>query len=402
MTRILLNSKEYDLEDIQENPSLYVPALERAKIAPGFANCLCCAARPKLVVRRLGSGFILARWPLTGTEHDKETCTFYDDERRLLPGAGSANEAFIPGPTGLNAKLDVSVTVRTAGPRPAAGGSVSTGAGAGRRTAGLLAFLEYLWEGANLHKWYGDRYRSWSTCFSRLSEQVDGGMINSQPMSEILHVMEPFAEDRKGEIDARFQTFLDGIVRGPDHSRRGFLLCEIKEWRSSKFGYQVFIRQSHLARIFISKNLHDASAKSFAGAWTCVGAPDRRNVALLVLERNSAGTLNVVDMAAMLLSKAYLPCDSSYEVELAERLVAEARRFTKPLRHVGATEVHPDFVLNDTHPETVIEVYGMTGNAKYDARKLEKQAHYAAHSVRCVEWVPATTPLSSLALPRAG
>ncbi|CAB3806430.1 hypothetical protein LMG28138_05807 [Pararobbsia alpina] len=377
---------------MQEDPSRFAAELERAKRIDGHANCLCSASRPKLVVRALGAGLILARWPNTGNEHDKDHCTFFEDERRSAPGVFDAADPFIPGPTGLNAKLDVSVTVRTSGPVPG-GGSTARRAGTQRRSAGLLAFLEYLWEGANLHKWHGDRYRSCGTCFSRLSAQIDGGSINSKPMSGIVHVMEPFAEDRKAEIDARFQSFLGRVVRDKETRRRGSLLCEIKEFKPRKYGFQVLIRQSNLARLFMSQQLHDKLAASFAGAFSAIGDTSRRNAALLVLERSASGTLTLVDAAAMLLSRTYLPCDSSYEVALANRLVDESRRFTKPLRHVGDAATHPDFILNDVCPETVIEVYGMSGNVEYEARKLEKRRHYAASGVTCIEWEPTTTHL---------
>jgi hypothetical protein len=401
MLRIIVGSDEYELEDVQENPARFAVEFKRAKITPGYATCLCATERRQLVIRRLGTGFILARWPPTGTAHDKNTCTFYDDERRSPPGAATPDDPFFVGPTGLNAKIDVSTTIRTADPVPGSGSSSDTGGSASRRSAGLLTFLEYLWGGANLHKWFGDRYRSWGTCFARLSEQIEGGQLNSHPMARIMHVMEPFTEERKAEIDARFQLFLERIARDDHSSRRGFFLCEIKEFKPSKFGYQVLIRQSILTRIFISAKLHDALATRFACAWSGIGTAQRRNAALIVLERNSTGTLNVIDMAAMLLNKAYLPCDSSYEVALADWLVAEHRRFTKPLRHVNAEAVHPDFVLTDVEPKTIIEVYGMSGNAKYDVRKLEKRAHYQAQGIPCIEWNPTAETLESLRLPSA-
>ncbi|CAM2158475.1 DUF1173 domain-containing protein (plasmid) [Pararobbsia alpina] len=399
MALIVLNGTSLELEAIQEDPARYVTELERAKRIDGFATCLCSPNRPKLVVRACGTSFILAGWPNTGAEHDKDGCTFFKDERRPTPGSGSPQDPFIEGPDGLNAKLDVSLTVRTAGPVSAGGSASGSHPGTQRRSAGLLAFLEYLWESSNLHKWYGDRYRSWGTCFSRLSTHIDGGTVNSQPMSQTVHVMEPFSEDRKSAIDEQFEAFLDRVKRDGQNSRRGFLLCEIKEFKPSKFGFQLLIRQSNRARIFVSNQLFEKLQSSFAPAWSSIGDTDRRNVALLVLERNASGTLNLVDAAAMLLNRTYLPCDSSYEVDLANRLVAESRRFTKPLRHVESEAVHPDFVLTDVRPNIVIEVYGMSGNERYDARKVEKRRHYVQAGIPCIEWEPQTTPLRDLKLP---
>jgi len=83
---------------------------------------------------------------------------------------------------------------------------------------------------------------------------------------------------------------------------------------------------------------------------------------------------------------------------MANRLVEERRRFTKPIRLNDGDVMLPDFRLIDTAPETAIEVYGTESNDTYMARKAQKQALYAQRKEPCVEWVP-PAPLSSSMLP---
>lgn len=66
--------------------------------------------------------------------------------------------------------------------------------------------------------------------------------------------------------------------------------------------------------------------------------------------------MKVVDLAAMLCSHAFIPCDSIHEVAMANRLVAERRDFIKPVRMLDGDDMLPDFVLRDTATETHIEV----------------------------------------------
>ncbi|MFL9911984.1 DUF1173 family protein [Paraburkholderia sp. RL17-337-BIB-A] len=131
-----------------------------------------------------------------------------------------------------------------------------------------------------------------------------------------------------------------------------------------------------------------------------IGNADARVVAVLVLERTKDGNLRVIDLAVQLCNKSFHPCDSSYEVAMANRLVDERRRFIKPMRLDDGDVMLPDFRLTDTSPETAIEVYGMESNDAYRIRKAQKQALYAEHKLPCVEWIP-PAPISTVALPAA-
>jgi len=85
---------------------------------------------------------------------------------------------------------------------------------------------------------------------------------------------------------------------------------------------------------------------------------------------------------------------------MANRLVAERRRFTKPMRLEVGDSLLPYFVLADTSVSTVIEVYGMESNADYRLRKAQKQALYAQRKTSVVEWIP-PADLAAVRLPRA-
>ncbi|MBC8640746.1 DUF1173 family protein [Caballeronia sp. EK] len=76
-----------------------------------------------------------------------------------------------------------------------------------------------------------------------------------------------------------------------------------------------------------------------------VGDANARIVALAVIERTKEGKLRIVDIALQLCNSSFIPCDSSYEVAMANRLVEERRRFTKPLRLETGDTLLPDFRL---------------------------------------------------------
>jgi hypothetical protein len=199
-------------------------------------------------------------------------------------------------------------------------------------------------------------------------------------------------------IVAEFNAFLDKIRTTPQASERRLVLGELRSVTASQYGFVVRFRQTSRT-FFASAPVIESAAASFKPAWAMTGNASARVVLLAVVERTGEGNLRIIDLALQLCSSTFVPCDSSYEVEMANRLVAERRRFIKPLRLEAGDVMLPDFQLTDTHQPTAIEIYGMQGNEQYLARKKEKQALYARAATPWVEWTP-PADLASVRLPK--
>jgi len=388
------------LEEVQNNPARFALHLERAKKHPGYAVCGCkpsSVATPlRLVIRRYGQLFHLARWPDEGAKHDATTCPFFAKPGPVIESAGSAQDAIRNTPDGLNAKLDISLSVRTVD-RVRTSGDLARTPTAGRRSAPLLGFLQRIWDDAGLNQWSGGTQRNWGTCNAQVLAQLGEGKLNGRPIQEVLHVMRRYEETQQAAIKTEFEEFLGRIQTTVDASERGIVIAEIKAVDPSKYSFVVKIRQT-FESFFAPKDVIEKAAKSFRYAWSMIGNADARIIAVLVLERTKDDNLRIIDLAVQLCNKAFIFCDSSYEVAMANRLVAEGRRFYKPLRLMPGDEMLPDFVLTDTPAATAIEVYGMESNDAYRRRKEEKQAIYAQRRMPCVEWVP-PAQLTSVRLP---
>lgn len=401
MPLISFDGLSVPLEEVQDNPARFATRLERAKKSPGYAVCGCRpspdATPLRLVVRRYGALFHLARWPDDGHRHDRDSCSFFAEPGPTEESPGRAHDAIRNTPAGLNAKLDVSLSVRTVGTVKRSG---STGtSGSSRRSAPLLGFLQRIWMDAGLNQWAGGAPRNWGTCNAQILALLGDGKMNGKPIQDVLHVMRRYEEAAQATLKAEFEAFLGRIQTTPAVSERGIVIAEIKSVGPSKYGFVIKIRQT-FESFFASSQLVDAAATSFRHAWPMIGNPDARVVAVLVLERTKDKNLRVIDLAAQLCNNSFIPCDSGYEVAMANRLVEERRRFVKPMRLDDGDVMLPDFRLTDTAPETPIEVYGMESNEAYLIRKAQKQALYAQRSLRCVEWIP-PAPLSAVVLPAA-
>ncbi|KVL32133.1 hypothetical protein WS98_21575 [Burkholderia territorii] len=388
------------LDDVQEHPAAFVRPLERAKISPGYATCLCrgAAAPLRLQIRRYGSLFHLAGWPDEGPLHDRLSCSFHKD-----PGNGSSEASkSLPGivttAAGLRAKLDVALTQRTV--TTASNGARQAGAPTtSRRASPLLGFLQALWHVAGLNRWSGaERARNWGVCNARVLAEVSDAVINGEPAEKVLHVMRRFQEADRTAINDEFDTFLARVGQRDGTNHRGLVIGEISEIGVTPYGRSITLRQS-AKRYYCNGELIALAEKRYGHAMRALGDRDARVVAILVIERTPKGHHVVVDLAAMLCSSTYITCDSTHEVAMANRLVADGRSFDKPIRLDEGADMLPDFVLTDTAEPTHIEVYGMNGMAEYEARKRDKQRLRMARGIQAVEWDIDRFPLSSVRFP---
>ena len=87
----------------------------------------------------------------------------------------------------------------------------------------------------------------------------------------------------------------------------------------------------------------------------------------------------------MATSPHYIPVDSSHEAVLAQKLVEENRCFAKPLKLLQTDSMLPDFVLTDTNPAFVLEVFGMS-SSEYFERKAQKLEQYRAAEKPVWSW----------------
>ncbi|WP_175891312.1 DUF1173 family protein [Burkholderia cepacia] len=386
-TKVSFSGIAVPVDDVQENPAAFVRQLERAKINPGYAQCLCRgAASPlRLQIRRYGSLFHLAGWPDEGPLQDRLTCSFHKDPSDGGNESGKTLPGIVATAAGLRAKLDVALTQRTVGavskgPRQAGAPATS------RRSAPLLGFLQALWQLAGLNRWSGvERARNWGVCNARVLAEVSDAVINGEPAEKVLHVMRRFQEADRNAINAEFDAFLALVGQRDSTNHRGLIVGEIAEIGVTPYGLSITLRQS-AKRYYCNAELIALAERRYSHATRALGDRDARVVAMLVIERTPKGHHVVVDLAAMLCSSAYITCDSIHEVAMANRLVAEGRAFDKPIRLDEGADMLPDFVLTDTAEPTHIEVYGMNGVAEYETRKREKQRLRISRGIPAVEW----------------
>lgn len=225
MITVRIGGNEFPLDDVLEEPGRYARQLERAKTVQGFAECGCGSRRPrpKLVIRRPRDIFLLARWPEQAHLH-AEGCPF-NRQALAKSGAGDNLDPFRMKEGHHDIRLDASLSVSAHTPAASVRrATTSLSTKPQRRSAGLLAFLEYAWEQAGLNVWPGTGSRGWNACWSQLTTELADCRINGKPADGLLHVMQRWDQERKTEILAEFEAWQARLAPTKAGNPRGIVM----------------------------------------------------------------------------------------------------------------------------------------------------------------------------------
>ncbi|MDX6008566.1 DUF1173 family protein [Cupriavidus necator] len=273
MFKVRIGSEEHDLDRVLDSPADYARELDRAKTHQGYAECGCnmVSPRPKLVIRRHGKIFILARWPDDPRPHLKG-CPFLERFSRLN-GAATEHDAFRSADGTHDVRLDVSLKVAAGGQTTSKRERPESASRSQRRAAPLLAFLQYAWQSAGLHVWPGYGRRGWNACWSRVVAELAECKINGRPGSEVLHVMERWDEARTAEQSAELEAFHDRASASKDGYQRGLIIGEIDSLQPSPHGGRLKLRQAR-HWYFLSKDLYEQFQRRYQMAIAGIGRED--------------------------------------------------------------------------------------------------------------------------------
>lgn len=385
-----LAGREVALWQLRRTPAAYRGLVEQAKVTDGCGWCLCADPAPRLVIRHRTGVYYLACWPGGGGEH-AASCEFHNDgsawSGRSHYHDGALDEAADGSAT---VALSVPLRVQTAAAETPTGATPLDGAGAARARMSLLGLLHYLWERAELTTWNAtdpraDRGRGWAGCSPRLQAATTGVSSAGLDLDQSCYVIPPFDPATPDRHQGAFERFTARLGERDGMARRGLILGAVRRWTPTRYGQRCDLRH-HREPIFFSSALHARIQRSAPAAMAEQVPGGSEQIVLALVTRSERGNLSAVAAAVMLTNAGFVPADSSHEVVMADALTTAGRSFLKPLRYDAAAAVLPDFVLTDTDPPTVVEVWGMLGREEYAARKQDKLAYYRSEGAPLVEW----------------
>lgn len=424
--RIELAGRTIRLSELRTHPERYASWFAAARRQPGHGICRCTRSGERLVIREIAGTFHLARWPREGDNH-RPACPFFSIDSRHSGADTRTRAAITLTEDGTRITLDyafnTSTELQELDVDPSAGAAAKPPApSAHRATMTGLGLLRWLWEAAGLTTWpppspaplpartsgtarrrraaAGPR-RRWDDTRAALTSVLTEVRLGEQPAPRLAYVVAPYRPGHLDPIrDARLAEFL-APLETPEHvtvrggprrgqtrlrRRRRLLIGELKDDpQPCEHGLRLALR--HFPRpLFLPTELGEHLTRTYPAAFTSRRPSGTRRVVLALIEGTPHGYLRLIEAAILLTTADYLPADSSHEALLAQQLVDAGREFTKPLRLGDGDRALPDFVLTDTDPATVVEVWGVASRADYDHRRHTKRVQYAADGTPVIEW----------------
>lgn len=356
-------------------------------MAHGKAEVRCCCpgtgARLLSIHSRAASDrFHLARYPETGSEH-AEDCIYYGVDPSMS-GMGSYRRGVIQElddgnvkvklrvglqqrPTSAPEEIDKSPASKVAAARPRSGQTAMT----------LLGLLHYLWTKAGLNTWSPAMTgkRSLGVVHYHLMRAAQATIVGRQRLAHNLLVSTPTPDGQQAKHNAA--KALEAVT----HRRRLVVVAPLAAHKDgSDSGPQLPVAHFHgIPHLSVDEEIWKSLQRRFLSEMNAWASGNPVVVVAQTEPPKAAGgsmRAQVVDASLMHVTKDWIPVDSGFEHLVADQLVAQRRRFEKPMKFdAGIDAVFPDFWLKDLGTPIPMEVWGM-GTSEYLARKADKAAHY--------------------------
>jgi hypothetical protein len=361
-------------------------------------QCLTDTRNRQLVIKARGQRYYLARKADT-SHHHAEWCLLYEPPETGGPTTKQKPAIRYEGDT-VNVKLQTrltraSFTTKQTEDKPVAEDkpnlprSKAPSLKPGRAATGLVGLFHALIQKAQLNDWRPQqserRFAASTRALTKAGQTVT--LEKQQPVAErlVITLWERSLEHSQAINLSALQT------RTANPQQAAIVVGEIMACRySTKIEGSLGLKLKLLnVPLWLPPSLAKKTTNSFGQLFDEIGKPDRRILAIAAVFRNKTSFVGS-DIGLIRTNRQFIPVDSSYELQVADKLIAEQRRFSKPLKLEGELRYLPDFLLHDCQVPWVMEVFGITNDDQYQAHKLEKLQYYRDHGIPCWQWEPDT------------
>jgi hypothetical protein len=401
MSELLLDGETYDylwLTDRSHPKAQHILRRYHGCNDRPRCQCLTDERNRELVIKARGQRYYLARKADT-SHHHAEWCLLYEPPETGGPLAKQKPAIQYEGDI-VDVKLQTrltrnSFTTKQTDDKPVAEDkpnlprSKAPCLKPGRASTGLVGLFHALIQKAQLNDWQPQqserRFAASTRALTKAAQTIT--LEKQQPVGErlVITLWERSLEHSQAINLATLQTRTD------DPQQAAIVVGEIMECRNStKVEGSLGLKLKLLnVPLWLTPPVARKATNSFGQLLDEIGKPDRRILAIATVFRSKT-SFTVSDIGLIRTNRQFIPVDSSYELQVADKLIAEQRRFSKPLKLEGELRYLPDFLLHDCQVPWVMEVFGITNDDQYQAHKLEKLQYYRDHGIPCWQWEPDT------------
>lgn len=315
-------------------------------------RCLCMPGGIEMYVARHHQ-LLVKRMPDTGKSHHP-LCPSYEPDNAYSGLGDLVGDAVLETPPGrIELRVDFPWT-RLHGRAVARGepdepGKVSVP----RRRMTLRAVLHFLFEQAGFNRWTPAMAgkRNQGVLCKYLLEAAADIEVKGKSLAERLYVPEPFNESAKADIAQRRRAKLAVLQPHDGQAPLALVIGEFKACERSDQGCRIWIRHMPDAPLLMGARAWDRFARTYAAMLEArdadIGRPVRLIMAALIHARREL-TYEIDSASLMLVNEQWIPMEGVHEWPLIDDLIAQERRFLKPLRYdAKAAVAFPNALLLD-------------------------------------------------------
>ena len=353
MQRFAIKGRVIDADDPQLQE-----ALAQVYDTPERPRCLCVPGGVEMYVARHRQ-FVVKRMPDSGSTHHPG-CPSYEPEVQQSGLGELVGDAVLerePGRVELRVDFPWTRLIGRGVPRGEAQ-EVAEVSVPGRRMS-LRALMHFLFERAGFNRWSPAMAgkRNQGVLRKYLLEAADEIMVTGVLLAERLYVPEPFSESTKAEAAQRRREKLAVLRPRDGQTPLALVIGEFKASEATTQGRRVWIRHMPDAPLLIAGRSWERIERVFAPLFEArdadTGHPVRLVMAALIRARREY-TYEIDAASMMLASEHWIPIEGVHELPLIDALVAQRRRFLKPLRYdARSAAVFPNALLLDAGPAPV-------------------------------------------------
>ncbi len=335
-----------------DDPQLQA-ALAQVYDTPERPRCLCVPGGVEMYVA-LHRQFVVKRMPESGSTHHPG-CPSYEPEFQQSGLGELVGEVVLESEPGrVELRVDFPWTRVTGRSVPPGEPQDVAEVGVPARRMSLRALMHFLFERAGFNRWSPAMAgkRNQGVLRKYLLEAAEEIMVKGVPLAERLYVPEPFNESGKAEAAQRRREKLAVLRPRDGQTPLAIVIGEFKASDPTSQGCRVWIRHMPDTPLLIAGKSWERVERVFAPLFEArdadTGRPVRLVLAALIRARREY-TYEIDAASLMLTSEHWIPIEGVHELPLIDALVAQHRRFVKPLRYDARSgAVFPNALLLDT------------------------------------------------------
>ncbi len=351
---------EYRFEDVivaanADDLHSYLADAHASKIRP---LCMCLPGGVPMYVAKVGEHYAIKRMPNTGGTHAPD-CASYEPPAELS-GLGEVKgeaiqENIEDGTTTLRLDFGLSKTGGKAAPAPSGVAADTVRTDGAKLT--LRGTLHYLWEEAQLNRWYPamEGKRSWYVVRKFLLQASAGKVSKGEPLGRSLYVPESFSSEHAAGITQRRIAHMAELATSKKARKLMIAIGEVKEIAGSRYGFKIVAKHLSDFPLMLSEDLHRRLQKRFVNElalWDSI--EDSHLVFIATFGLSQTGIATIETLAVMVVSANWIPFEHAYDKLMLDALTTQKRRFVKGLRYnLAENKPLACVVLSDVSPKPV-------------------------------------------------